>query len=429
MRFFLRIVTIVSLLGMLAVFGIGASRQSAIQGENQPGSLVSQPPANVITEPDQSNLEAAPQSEVQASDEKAVGTLENSPVTDAKSNPQTEPAVSQPVEAAQPVQSAPPAAGSPRFTALPSFLQNFVKDWKPDKSGGCLEIWDFTPGLKKIPTWLYTPESPDGLNTTNAYYILAGMLIRNKVVDASSCPAGGLASVTGDNLAANNCGMELALPAVVTWQNRFNRKIYDAAQQTGIPAFLLKNVFRQESQFWPGVFLMETEGGLGQMTTGGVDTLLLWSPSLYQNICNKSFTQDVCNQGYARLNSAEKAILQGALFQLLDATCPDCVGGIDAEQADFTIDLFAENLLSNCKQVAGIVNEQTEVDSPSLVSSYQDLWKMTLFNYNAGPGCLERAVTRAWSQDSSTLLTWDRVAAQVDSDCVGGVQYVDQIAK
>ncbi len=419
MRFNLRNIAIVSLVGMLAVVGFVAGRPFIVSGENQaPSSAVR---TQVEVARDNRPSEQAAFSEPEAA------SYQSPQVSAPETTSNGTNAVSQPVSSNNPSTSV--SLSLPSYSSLPPFLQDFARDWKPDKSGGCLEIWDFTPGIKKIPGWLYTPESADGLNTTNAYYILAGMLIRNKVVDASSCPAGGLASLAGDNLAANNCGMTLALPAVVSWQNRFNQKIYTTAQQTGIPATLLKNVFRQESQFWPGVFLMETEGGLGQMTTGGVDTLLLWSPSLFQNLCSKSFSQDVCRQGYARLNVAEKAILQGALFQILDATCPDCVGGIDADQADFSIDLFAENLLSNCKQVAGIVDEQTSVKTPSLVSTYPDLWKMTLFNYNAGPGCLERAVLRAWAKDSSTLLTWDRVAAQVEPQCVGGIQYVDQIAK
>ncbi len=420
MRFFLRIIAIVSLVGLLAIFGIGAARPSAASGENLAESAVSLPQVASVAESSQAQPLVESQSEAVA----AQAQAQSAAPADASSI-----GVSTLPQSSSSAGPSAPVSSSATYSSLPPFLQDFARDWKPEKSGGCLEIWDFTPGIKKIPAWLYTPESADGLNTTNAYYILAGMLIRNKVVDASSCPAGGLASLSGDNLAANNCGMTAALPAVVSWQNRFNQKIYDAAQQTGIPATLLKNVFRQESQFWPGVFLMETEGGLGQMTTAGVDTLLLWSKSLFQNLCGKSFTQDVCSQGYARLNGAEQALLQGALFQILDATCTDCIGGIDADQADFSIDLFAENLLSNCKQVAGIVDEQTDVESPSLVSTYTDLWKMTLFNYNAGPGCLERAVLRAWAQDSSTLLTWDRVASQVEAQCTGGIQYVDQITK
>jgi hypothetical protein len=417
LRLLLRIIAIVSVVGILAVFGIGAAQPTTASGENQTNSAAYQ---SVEAAPDTFSPEQSSSTKPVAAKEQAQSSIPASADSDGTAN-------SQPLSSINSSYSLAPS--SPSYSSLPPFLQNFARDWKPEKSGGCLEIWDFTPGIKKIPAWLYTPESAEGLNTTNAYYILAGMLIRNKVVDASSCPVGGLASLSGDNLAANNCGMTAALPAVVSWQNRFNQKIYDTAQQTGIPAVLLKNVFRQESQFWPGVFLMETEGGLGQMTTAGVDTLLLWSPSLFQNLCGKSFSQDVCSQGYARMNGAEKAILQGALFQILDATCADCIGGIDADQADFSIDLFAENLLSNCKQVAGIVNEQTDVNSPSLVSTYPDLWKMTLFNYNAGPGCLERAILRAWSQDSSTLLTWDRVVSQVEPQCVGGIQYVDQITK
>ena len=419
MRIIIRLIPFVSLLGLLTLFGMGISRQSSFSGAQQPALLSNR--EGVVLESINPSIAVNSSHLIQKNDLNSDDQL-----TDAADIPLV---VSQILPSETDAIQEQPDTETVNLPRLPLFLQNFAQDWKIEQSGGCMEAWDFRPGLTKLPEWLHTPENASGLNTTNAYYILAGMLIRNKVVDASACPSGGLASPSADNLAANNCGMNTALSAVIHWQNQFDQQIYNVSQQSGIPAVLLKNVFRQESQFWPGVFLMDTEGGLGQMTSIGADTLLMWSNSLFDNICNKSFSQDVCDQGYTNLNVAEKAILQGALFQLVNASCPDCVGGIDVQQADFSVSVFAENLLSNCKQTGAIVDETSKVKYPSLVSTYPDLWEMTLFSYNAGPGCLERAVRRAWLQDPNSLLTWDRVVAQVDSECVGGINYVSEITK
>jgi hypothetical protein len=419
LRIFFRLIPIVSLFGLLTMFGISINRQAAVPAPSQPIQVSESDNVHPLGE-NQSLPLTSPQVGSKINSDLVLGPLDL-PVTSADNSKIL------PVESEIILKKPNTEIGT--ISRLPVFLQNFVRDWKLEQSGGCMEAWDFRPGLSKLPVWLQTPENAGGLNTTNAYYILAGMLIRNKLVDASSCPSAGLASNSNDNLAANNCGMNIALPTVISWQNRFNSQIYDVSQQSGIPAMLLKNVFRQESQFWPGVFLMETEGGLGQMTNIGSDTLLMWSQSLFDNICNKSFSQDVCDRGYTNLNSAEKAILQGALFQLVNASCPECAGGIDIQQAEFSVGLFAENLLSNCKQTGALVDETAAVKYPSLVSTYPDLWKMTLFNYNAGPGCLDRALRRAWIQDPNTILTWDRVVSQVDSECVGGINYVSEITK
>lgn len=419
MRVFVHMISIVSLVGLLTIISVSISRQTInpVQTSTEPASG-SQTVNSDNTEP------PAVEISVSKSPAASCSVVDESPKVIN---------VSLPAEGIQAVAAEPsqiqPETPPSYLSRLPVYLQNFMGEWKLEQSGGCMEAWNFTPGLSKLPSWLTTPASADGLTTNTAYYILAGMLIRNKLVDASSCPSGGLASIDGDNLSANNCGMNLALPAVISWQNRFNQKIYDVAQQSGIPAVLLKNIFRQESQFWPGIFMIETESGLGQITSVGADALLMWSPTLFDSICSKSFSTDVCGHGYTNLSSGEKAILQGALFQLVNASCPGCPGGVDLQQAEFSINVFAENLLSNCKQTGALVTETASVKYPSLVSTYTDLWKMTLFNYNAGPGCLERAVRRAWTQDPNSLLTWDRIVSQVDTQCLGGINYVSEITK
>jgi hypothetical protein len=53
---------------------------------------------------------------------------------------------------------------------------------------------------------------------------------------------------------ANGCGQEAARPAVDQWQDQFDALIINTAEDTGVPAQLLKNLFARESQFWPGIF-------------------------------------------------------------------------------------------------------------------------------------------------------------------------------
>lgn len=341
----------------------------------------------------------------------------------AQSIPQAQP-LSAP--AAQPVQAVPLAVEPSR---LPDYLTKFMSEWKPTRSGGCLEVWDFTPSTLTSQRWLLTPSVPEGLRTSTSYYILAGMLIRNKLVDASQCPAGGLIDPNGTNLAANNCGVDVAFSKVTAWQNRFDSQIYNVAQTTQIPAILLKNFIRQESQFWPGQYSSNGEVGLGQMTNAGADTLLRWSPDLYQDLCAKSFSRSACEKGYSQLSAGERATLQGAILQVVNASCPDCTETINPQQANFSVGVFAEALSANCKQVDQVVRDVAKVETASMVSTYSDLWKITLYNYNAGSGCMENAVKRAWKQNPEGILSWERVQNYLDMDCLGGVKYVDGITK
>jgi len=78
--------------------------------------------------------------------------------------------------------------------------------WKTGAIASCDETWQVFPLIGKPPVWLDTPSDAAGLQTSIPYYYLAAMLIRNNIVDASSCPNRGLES----NIAANQCGIETA---------------------------------------------------------------------------------------------------------------------------------------------------------------------------------------------------------------------------
>jgi hypothetical protein len=81
----------------------------------------------------------------------------------------------------------------------------------------------------------------------------------------------------------NQCGLEKSRPAVIEWQNQFNELILTTAQETAVPARLLKNLFARESQFWPGIYQGALDVGLGQLTEDGADTTLFWNDSFYEH--------------------------------------------------------------------------------------------------------------------------------------------------
>ena len=91
-------------------------------------------------------------------------------------------------------------------------------------------------------------------------------LIQSEQVNASRCLDGGLSP----------CGEKVAEAQVIDWQNRYNAQILQAARKYNIPAKLPKAIIAQESRF-----LADSndpyEKGLGDITSDGVDMLLLWN--------------------------------------------------------------------------------------------------------------------------------------------------------
>ena len=60
------------------------------------------------------------------------------------------------------------------------------------------------------------------------------------------------------------------------------------------------------------------------------------------------------------------------------------------------------------------------------VAKYEDLWKFTLLNYNAGPGCLGNAMQRTINYGNP--LTWENVSYNLEEGCRAGISYVEDIS-
>lgn len=298
--------------------------------------------------------------------------------------------------------------------------------WVGEPAASCAQAWEAFPPTEGLPDWLTTPETSDDLKSNIPFAYLAANLISQGVVDASACPGGGLMA----DGSANSCGMTAAKPAVEKWQNQFDQLIFQVAQENEVPAQLLKNLFSRESQFWPGVFRNGKDIGLGQLTEGGADTALLWNPSFYDQFCPLILDKRVCeSKGYAHLKPRQQALLRGALVHSVDASCNDCPLGLDISRANFSIEIFAHTMLANCEQAGKIVENVSSGEKPGKSVSYEDMWRFTLVNYNAGPGCLSDAMEKTVENGEGPPFTWDNVARNLDEVCKIAVDYVNDISK
>ncbi len=330
---------------------------------------------------------------------------------------------------------------SDSFTALVRVLtqgdesdeERLVKRWYVDvlsaqwtgaRAASCAISWDAFPPPEGLPEWLTTPEAPEYLTSSIPYAYLAGNLISQGVVDVSECADGGLTSEG----TASACGLEAARPDVEQWQNQFDSLIYDIALKTEVPAQLLKNLFSRESQFWPGVFRNGDDVGLGQLTENGADTALLWNRSFFDDFCLLVLDKSVCeNNAYSGLSESQRKLLRGALVASVDATCANCPLGLDLSRANFSVAVFGRTLLANCEQAGKIVQNVTG-QSAGRSFTYEDLWRLTLVNYNAGPGCLSEAVEQA-HQTGGNLMSWNLVAQALDPACQGAIGYIEDVSR
>ncbi|MEW5939467.1 MAG: hypothetical protein AB1750_07390 [Chloroflexota bacterium] len=305
------------------------------------------------------------------------------------------------------------------------YVDVLSSQWTGQPLASCAQSWGVLPPVGGPPAWLATPNEASELATHIPYNYLAANLIRQNVVDVSACSDGGL---NPDRLTASQCGLTAAREAVDDWQNRFDDLILSVAQQTGVPAQLLKNLFARESQFWPGVILTGGDTGLGQLTDKGADTTLMWNPIFYHQFCPLILSSEVCATDYMDLEPGQQELLRGALVRSVNANCAECPLGIDLERADFSITVFAHTLSANCEQTSQVVWNYNNRKMPGeLGISYEDMWKFTLVNYNAGGGCLASAMENALAKKEP--LTWDRVSLYLEPACQGAFDYVNDISK
>jgi len=286
----------------------------------------------------------------------------------------------------------------------------------------CAQAWQAFPPLGAPAPWLANPQQPDALVSREPYVYLAGRLIAHGLADASACADGGLLP----NGWASACGLESARQAVDAWQNRFDTAIIAAAQKYSLPAQLLKNLFAQESQFWPGAVLdlKIQEFGVGHLTEQGADAVLLWNPEFFARFCPLVLDASACANGYDALDEENKAVLRGAVTLSVNPSCETCPSGIDLSQSNFSIEVFAQTLEANCAQTGQVI-ENTTGRIPGQAASYEDLWRFTLANYHAGPGCLYNALQE--TRKKGAALTWENVAAHFEPGCRTAVTFVDNV--
>jgi len=293
--------------------------------------------------------------------------------------------------------------------------------WAGVPLASCVREWGVLPPIGGPPEWLSTPTESETLGTDVPYSYLAANLIRKGVVDASVCADGGLLPDGG----ASACGMDKARTAVTDWQNQFDGLILDVAKDSGVPANLLKNLFAKESQFWPGANI-KSDVGLGQLTEHGADTSLMWNPPFFYQFCPFVMDSSECKKGYLGLDDKQQEYVRLALVNAVNADCEDCPLGIDIERANFSINVFAQTLLANCGQAGQLVKNFTG-GAAGKSATYEDLWKLTLVNYNAGPGCLGDALDA--TQIAKQELTWENISTHLTPACVGAMDYVNDISQ
>lgn len=301
------------------------------------------------------------------------------------------------------------------FIAAIIFLFSFGGIVFPSAQPELVEAQTISTCLNRvnIPTgdlhWAYVPETADQLYTEEKYYFLAGQLIANGVIDASTCPSNGLMS-TGY---ANACGMSLAYPTVIVVQNLLNQPILDTFDDVGVPPVILKLLIGTESQFWPGQ-INSIHFGYGHLTNMGIRNAVQWNSDLYNQVCPSGTD---CATSYS--------VADQILASLVD-TCPTCEYGIDTTKASRSVNILAESLLGFCYQTEQLVYNATGWYSGYAVD-YATIWKLTLMDYNAGSQCVYNTLASTFEYTQGPM-RWSDISAHVSGDlCIRGWSYANTI--
>lgn len=155
----------------------------------------------------------------------------------------------------------------------------------------------------------------------------------------------------------------------------------------------------------------------------------MWNPPFFRQFCPLVMDSERCGKGYLFMGEENRAYLRLALVSAVNATCDTCPLGIDLERASFSIAVFARTLMANCEQTSQVVWNYNNRQTPSQLGiSYEDMWKFTLVNYNAGGGCLATAFELASESEEETPLTFEGISPYLEPACQGATEYVNQIS-
>ncbi|HSM24338.1 MAG TPA: hypothetical protein VK856_05695 [Anaerolineaceae bacterium] len=268
------------------------------------------------------------------------------------------------------------------------------------------KLWSLFPVLNHPDRdTLEQPASYLDLSTENRFLYLAGKLILTGIVDGKSCAGFGLIN----NNTANPCGEDLAFNDVMAWQNQYDQEIYNTAIKYRVPARLIKGIIAQETQFWPYP-VSDKEYGLGRITENGADMLLIWNNDRYLEACLSLLAAETCAAGYSNLDAGDRSLLRGLVLSEI---------GTENE-----IDLLGATFLASATQVTQMVKNITELPVNE-VSTYEEMWKISVANYHSGSGCVGTAMQTAWSNGDN--MYWDSIYPNLLGDCMGAVDYVESV--
>lgn len=266
--------------------------------------------------------------------------------------------------------------------------------------------WMLLPTLNHPDAFVFErPETILDLQTDNRFLYLAGKLILTGIVDGETCSGFGLLN----NNTANPCGVELAHEKVISWQNQYNEAIYTASEEYNVPARLLKAIIAQETQFWPHP-VSPKEFGLGRITDNGADMLLTWNLPIFIEECLSLYSLDACSSGYTNLDPGNQSLLRGLILKDVGS--------------DHEMKLLAATLLASSFQVDQMVKNITALPV-SEVSTYEEMWKLSVANYHAGSGCVGTAMQTTW--DNGDDMIWEKVYPNLLGGCMGAVEYVESV--
>ncbi len=288
------------------------------------------------------------------------------------------------------------------------YQYDVIGDAFPDEGAYGSDVWYIFPsvGTELDPVLEEVPNA-DYLVTKYKYRLLMAKLINNGKVDTSMCQNYGL-NLDGT---PNGCGEEQTAALVFEYQNRYDELIYEAGKKQKVPARIVKGLIAQESQFW-ATSDTPYEYGLGCITESGADMLLRWNSSYFLQVCSNAYplNRESCYSGFSALDEDKQTALRGVVISKV---------GTGEE-----IEMLAAAIRGSVYQVSQIVNNATG-ETPSAVSTYEDMWKFTVANYYSGSGCLYNAMSQVHSYGMQ--LTWENVRRYMTGKCAIADQYVDRV--